>query len=77
MRKRLPGRFDQILAAQLFIRRDALSRVLRSERTASDEEPRPVDHGVLRDPAPEQMQQVEIAMRFVHAGATQLDHLCP
>src|SRR5439155_24191304 len=62
------------IRSQLLIHRRAFNRVLRSERTASDQKSRSAFDCIYGDAAPEKMQQIEIAMLGVHAGATQLDH---
>src|SRR6266480_913962 len=62
------------IRSQLLIHRRAFNRVLRSERTASDQKSPSAFDCICGDAAPEKMQQIEIAMLGVHAGATQLDH---
>ena len=44
------------------------------DRATSDEHACVTFHGITRDAPPEKVQQIEIAMVDVHAGATELDH---
>src|SRR5439155_10517389 len=52
----------------------AFHRILRCKRATSDEESRVSLARVTRDTAPEQMQQIEIAVLSMHACPAQLDH---
>src|SRR5215831_2019285 len=72
-RLRAKRRFDEI-TLQLSIRRCAFNRILRTDRAASDKEARIAIHGIAGDSPPEKVQQIEIAVVGVHAGATKFDH---
>ena len=63
-----------MLAPQLLIHRYAFHGILRRKRATSDEKTRVSLACVTRNAAPKQMQQIEVAMRRVHAGAAKLDH---
>src|SRR5437773_10637825 len=65
---------SEMLATQQLIHRHAFHRILRCKRVASDEKTRVSLASVTRDAAPEQMQQIEIAVLNMHACAAQLDH---
>src|SRR5919106_5759061 len=60
--------------AKLLIHHCAFSRIPRSDRTASDQEPRFAFGRVGGDAPPKQMQQVEVAMLSVDTGAAEFDH---
>lgn len=70
---RLQLRPNEMFVSQSSIHCRAFLRILRTQRAASDQEARSASDGVLRDPAPEEMEQVEIPMRDVHTRATELD----
>src|SRR6266487_5501091 len=74
MRHSSPLGPSEMLAPQLLIHRYAFHGILRCKRAASDEKTRVSLACVTRNAAPKQMQQIEVAMRRVHAGAAQLDH---
>src|SRR6266487_4599524 len=74
MRHSSPLGPSEMLAPQLLIHRHAFHRILRCKRATSDEETRVSLARVTRDAAPEQMQQIEIAVLSMHACSAQLDH---
>src|SRR5205823_9270855 len=74
MRHSSPLGPSEMLGPQLLIHRYAFHWILRCKRAASDEKTRVSLERVTRDAAPEQMQQIEIAVLNMHACAAQLDH---
>src|SRR5881392_2054167 len=74
MRHSSPLGPSEMLAPQLLIHRYAFHRILRCKRATSDEETRVSLARVTRDAAPEQVQQIEIAVLSMHACPAQLDH---
>src|SRR5438034_10185620 len=74
MRHSSPLGPSEMLAPQQLIHCHALHRILRCKRAASDEKTRVSLARVTRDAAPEQMQQIEIAVLSMHACPAQLDH---
>src|SRR5206468_7111583 len=67
---RLPCGFHQKFGTQLLIHCGAFHWVLRSERTASNQESRLAFDCVDGNTAPKQMQQCEVAVVGMHTGAT-------
>src|SRR5947207_5170700 len=74
MRHSSPLGPSEMLAPQQLIHCHAFRWILRCKRAASDKKTRVSLARVTRDAAPEQMQQIEIAVLSMHTCPAQLDH---